>query len=137
MPINLPSFPDAEDVVMALLADIAPTTTDTAATLDSDVPLIKVTRVGGADDFVTDRPLVEVAVFATTYDEARQVADQCRQVILSSGGRSIATPDYPGGVLIDKAETTSAPLRVPYENETLRHKAATYQFAWRRPRRAA
>lgn len=134
MAIVLPPFPDAEDVVMALLDDIAPTTTDTAATLDSDAPVIKVTRVGGADDLVTDRPMVEVAVFAPTYEQARQVARACQQVILACAGRSIATPDYPDGVLIDKAETTSAPLRVPYENESLRHKAATYQFAWRRPR---
>lgn len=134
MPINLPAFPDAEDVVMALLEPVAPTTTDTAATLDSETPVIKVTRVGGADDFFTDRPLVEVAVFAPTYEQARQVAHACQQVILASGGRTIVTPDHPGGVLIDKAETVSAPLRVPYENENLRHKAATYQFAWRRPR---
>jgi hypothetical protein len=134
MPINLPPFPDAEDVVMALLEEVADTTTDTAATLDSDAPVIKVTRVGGTDDLITDRPLVEVAVFATTYEQARQLARQCQQVILASGGRSIVTPDHPQGVLIDKAETTSAPLRVPYENENLRHKAATYQFSFRRPR---
>lgn len=134
MPIDLPPFPDAEDVVMALLEPVAPTTTDTAASLDSDAPIIKVTRVGGTDDFFTDRPLVEVGVFAPTYEQARQVARACQQVILQCGGRKIVTPDYPDGVLIDKAETTSAPLRVPYENENLRHKAATYQFAWRRPR---
>lgn len=134
MPISLPPWPDAEDVVMTLLSPIAPTTTDTAASLDSDAPIIKVTRVGGADDNITDRPLVEVAVFASTYEQARQVARQCQQVILQCAARKIVTPDYPSGVLIDKAETISAPLRVPYENEHLRHKAATYQFAWRRPR---
>ena len=134
MPIDLPAFPDAEDVVMALLTVVAPTTTDTAADLDSDAPVIKVTRVGGTDDFFTDRPLVEVAVFAPTYEQARQLARQCQQVILASSGRQIVTPDHPDGVLIDKAETTSAPLRVPYDNENLRHKAGTYQFAWRRPR---
>ena len=134
MPISLPAFPDAEDVVMALLEEVAPTTTDTDALLAANAPIIKVTRVGGTDDFITDRPLVEVACFAATYNEVRQLARACQQVILQCAARKIVTPDYPDGVLIDKAETTSAPLRVPYENTELRHKAATYQFAWRRPR---
>ena len=134
MGISLPPFPDAEDVVMALLEEVAPTTTDTDALLAENAPIIKVTRVGGTDDFFTDRPLIEVAVFATTYEEARQLARACQQVILLCGSTKVVTPDYPGGVLIDKAETTSAPLRVPYENTELRHKAATYAFAWRRPR---
>lgn len=134
MGISLPAFPDAEDVVMALLEPLADTTTDTDALLAENAPIIKVTRVGGADDFFTDRPLVEVACFATTYDEARQLARACQQVILLCPNQKIITPDYPSGVLIDKAETSSAPVRVPYENTELRHKAATYQFAWRRPR---
>src|SRR5688572_9779704 len=134
MGISLPPFPDAEDVVMALLEEVAPTTTDTDALLAENAPIIKVTRVGGTDDFITDRPLVEVACFATTYDQARALARDCQQVILQCPARKIITPDYPTGVLIDKATTTSAPLRVPYENTALRHKAATYAFAWRRPR---
>lgn len=130
----LPPFPDAEDVVMALLAQRAPTTTSTDADLEEDAPVIQVTRVGGEDDGITDRPLVEVACFATTYDAARKLARDCLVTILGAPNTTVITEDYPAGVLIDKAETASAPVRVPYDNPDLRRKVATYRFAWRRPR---
>lgn len=130
----LPPFPDAEDVVMALLAGRAPTTTTTDEELEEDAPVIQVTRVGGVDDGISDRPLVEVAVFAKTYDVARKLARDCAVTILASAATLVVTEDFPGGVLIDKAETAASPLRVPYGNPDLQRKIATYRFVWRRPR---
>jgi hypothetical protein len=130
----LPPFPDAEDVVMALLESLATTTTSTPVTLEDDGPVIKVTRVGGTDDGITDRPLVEVACFATTYEAARQLGRQVLVTTLASVNTKVVTPDYPGGVLVDVAETASSPQRVPYDNPDLQRKIGTFRFAWRRPR---
>lgn len=134
MAAELPPFPDAEDVVMALLAQRAPTTTSTDADLEDETPVIQVTRVGGEDDGITDRPLVEVACFASTYDTARKLARDCLVTILAAPNTKVVTEDYPTGVLIDKAETASSPVRVPYDNPDLRRKVGTFRFAWRRPR---
>jgi hypothetical protein len=52
-----PGWADAEKVVMALLAPIARTVTSTPNPLVA--PLIRVQRVGGSDDGITDHPRVE------------------------------------------------------------------------------
>lgn len=136
MAAELPPFPDAEDVVMSLLEPVAPTTTSTGPDLETEAPVIRVTRVGGDDDGITDRPLVEVAAFATTYDAARKLARDCLVTILAAPNTKVTTEDYPDGVLVDKAETASSPVRVPYDNPDLARKIGTYRFAWRRPRTA-
>ena len=127
-------WPDAEDVVMALLDRLAATAVDTPADLDDRVPLIQVRRIGGVDDGISDRPLIEITVYGATYRQARHMAEQCRQIVLAAGNTQVHTPEHPGGVLIDKAETAAPPQQVSYDNPDIRRKTATYRFVWRRPR---
>lgn len=128
-------FPDAEEVVMALLRQ-APALGKTVQTLPEQITevTIRVLRVGGGDDGITDRALMDVSVFAATYQQARTVAEQVRQRMLAAGGTKVATGTYPGGVLIDRCVTATGPQEIPYDNPDLRRKPATYQVELRRPR---
>jgi hypothetical protein len=125
----LPVFPDAETIVMDLLTQVAPTVTATPA--DVTPPLIRVHRVGGSDDGITDFPRMEIACYGTDRPQAWQLAEQCRQVILGSYATEV------DGVLIDSARTDNPPTQVPYATtEDTRRVLAYFRFAWRRPRSA-
>ncbi|MGW5741581.1 phage tail termination protein [Amycolatopsis sp. NPDC003861] len=129
MGIVLPPFPDAETVVMTLLEPVAPTVTATPATLTP--PLIRVQRVGGSDDQITDHPRMEIACYGTDRADAWRLAEECRQLILGSIRTRVA------GVLIDAARTDNPPTQVPYATtEDVRRVLAYYRLAWRRPRQA-
>lgn len=134
----LPPWPDAEELVIALLRQDPPIAPKIVQTTDEnlgrDGPVVQVLRVGGDDDGITDRPLVEVAAFAPTYEEAIQVASRARQRMLASGCTRVPTPTYPGGVTIDRCRTVTSPQEQPDENPALRRKLGTYLVEFRRPR---
>jgi hypothetical protein len=121
-----PGWADAEKVVMALLAPIARTVTSTPNPLVA--PLIRVQRVGGSDDGITDHPRVEVAVFGVDRAQAWDLAERARQVILASP-RTVVD-----GQLIDNAKTDTPATQTPYDNADVRRVVAQFRFAWRRPR---
>ncbi|SFO82409.1 hypothetical protein SAMN05421810_10178 [Amycolatopsis arida] len=122
----LPPFPDAETVVMTLLEHLAPTVTATPAELSP--PLIRVQRVGGSDDGITDHPRIEIACYGRDRAQAWQLAEHCRQQILGSV-RTRAS-----GVLIDAARTDNPPTQVPYPTtEDIRRVLGYYRLSWRRP----
>jgi hypothetical protein len=125
--IVLPPFPDAETVVMTLLEPAAPTVTATPA--DLVPPLIRVQRVGGSDDGITDYPRMEIACYGKDRAQAWQLAEQCRQLVLGS------VRTHVGGVLIDNARTDHSPTQVSYENADLRRIIAYFRLSWRRSRR--
>lgn len=133
----LAAFPDAELVVMALLELLAPgrTVTSTPADLGAEPvqPVIRVQRIGGNDDGITDRPRVEVSTFAATRGEAQQLQMQCQQRILAAGCTTVDL-DEVDAVLIDTASTDTGPIQPPrYTNPDVRWVPAFYRFAWRRP----
>lgn len=133
----LPGWPDAEDVAMSLLAQMSPSveaTTSTDIDLAEQAPIVRVTRIGGEDDGISDRPLVEFAVFHSTYDAARKLAENIRQHILASPCTSVPTEDIPAGVLVDNATTVTPPAHAAYDNPVLALKVLTIRFVWRRPR---
>lgn len=128
---QLASFPDAETVAMALLAGLAPTFTATPASISA--PVIRVQRIGGGDDYFTDYPRIEVAVFYPVAQDgdttaAWLLAEQCRQAVLASRNTTVA------GALVDNATNVTPPQQIPWDNPLLRLIAATYQLAFRRPR---
>lgn len=128
----LAGFADVEDVVMALLDEVAPTVTIPPPSFVA--PLVQVTRVGGPDDGITDRPLVYVACYGATYPAAKAMAEQCRQIILAAGCTAVALAGYPYGVLIDRTETVSPPAELPSDSADMRRKVATFRLELRRPR---
>lgn len=126
----LGDFPDAEAVGMALLGPVGSCVQTTPPEITGRV--VQVIRVGGADNGITDEPLLHVACYSTTYDDARAAAEQARQIILAAGGTSVTVDGRP--VLIDSARTATAPAETPLDNPDLRRKTATFQLTYRRPR---
>lgn len=125
----LAPFPDAETVVMDLLAQVAPTVTATPA--DLTPPVIRVNRVGGSDDGITDTPRMEIACYGVDRPQAWYLSEQCRQIILSAYGVMV------GDVLIDSTRTDNPPTQVPYAaTEDTRRVVSYYRLGWRRPRSA-
>ena len=122
----LPAFPDAEAVVMDLLAPLGTTVTSTPAEING--PLIRVQRVGGADDGITDRARIEVLCYHQTRPLATALASECRRLIGAAGCTVV------GGVLIDRAYSEVAPVNEIYRNPDVRAVPAVYRFEWRRPR---
>lgn len=130
----LPPWPDAERVVMAMLAGIpgvAAIVTATPAQFTG--PTVQVGRIGGSDDFVTDYPRVQVAVFYPIAvegdtDAAWALAGHIQQVIIASRNTTV------GGALVDNAVTATPAVQAPYESPTVRRIVAVYQLAFRRPR---
>lgn len=136
MTVELAAFPDVEEVVMALIEQ-APSLGDAVQTTPADMAgktVIRVLRVGGGDDGITDRALMDITVFAPSYALAREVAEKVRQRMLAAGNTRVITASHPSGVLIDRCGTATGPQEIPYENPELRRKPATYRVELRRPR---
>lgn len=123
----LPGWPDAEAAVLAVVnpAVTVNAGTVTPADFTGKLPFALVQRIGGADDGVTDYPVIAVTVFGSSRASAWAVAESCRQHILASPGGP--------GVLIDSAETVTPSQQVPDPNTNLRVVTATYRLGLRRP----
>ncbi|MGW5720777.1 phage tail termination protein [Amycolatopsis sp. NPDC003865] len=123
---KLGPWPDAETVVMAMLSPIARTVTSTPNPLPT--PIIRVQRVGGSDDRITDFPRIEIACYGENRAQAWDLSEQCRQTILASRATLVA------GVLVDNADTDTPAQQIPYDDPDVRRVVAYYRLAWRRPR---
>lgn len=121
----LAAFPDAELVVMALLDDLA--SNGTTEPLEISGAFVRIQRVGGSDDGVTDRARVEVLCYHDTRPLAQALAVEVRRRI-SAAGCTVA-----GGALIDRAFPEVAPVHETYRNNDARAVPAVYRFEWRRP----
>lgn len=133
VPTPAAAWPDAEDTVMTLLESVAPTVQSTPA--EWTPPLIQVRQVGGTNDKFSDRPVIEVACFGSDYGQAKQLAADCRQLLLATSGRRVSgVTGYPNGVLLDKVTAATSPREVTYQDPERRRKTATYQLTLRRPR---
>jgi hypothetical protein len=128
----LVSFPDAERAVCDLLASLGTTGTETPAALQSELPYIRVTRTGGADDRVTDTATVSVDVFAADATTAKAVAEQARQR-LTMGPFLSDVPFATGHGRVDRARTVTGPQMLPpSDGDDMRLAAASYQVSLRR-----
>ena len=88
----------------------------------------RVERIGGRDDGVTDRAIVDVEVFALTRAVAYTRAEDVRARLLQSPHRV----DGPRVVILDDVFTERAPTRLPAEDENLNRYTATYRISARR-----
>lgn len=120
-------WPDPDLVLRELLAGLV--TQEVVSVLPSNLgevlPLIRARRVGGTDDRITDRPRVDVEVYAPTAAIAKPLAEQVRQRMLAGAARTNA------GVM-DRAFTEVGPRELPYPNPAVRVWAATYRISLRR-----
>ena len=127
----LAPFPDVELVMLDLLRPVAPTVTATDANIVP--PVVVVQRVGGTDDGVTDRPIVQVTCLAATRQAAWAMARQVQQVVLAAGGTAVSGT-YVTNVFIDSTRTVTPPDQLPDRNVNLRPVSAQYRLGLRRPR---
>lgn len=100
------------------------TDTETPVDLPDRLPFARVARVAGADDGVTDFAVVDVDVFAADRQTGYDAAEDIRARLLKS-------PHDVNGVILDSVYTETAPIRVPWDGEVIRH-LATYRVSARR-----
>lgn len=130
MPTDLPVFPDVERVLMDLFADLATAASATVVTvvpanLQQALPVIRVRRLGGADDRWTDRPRVDVEVYGTTRAVAMPLAKTLQARLLS-------WPRATAHGVLDRADTEVGPQEIPYADQDVHLVTATYRLALRR-----
>lgn len=119
-------YPKFDEVMRALLSDIAPVVTfvDEKTTR----PYIRVTRVGGSEDGVSDNPLIYTEYVADTRAASKDLEKLGQDRILFAGNTS------PGGFLIDTAEERAGGVFLPPHDRDVRSVSATYRLSYRRPR---
>ncbi|WP_068059392.1 phage tail termination protein [Nocardia xishanensis] len=122
----LPPYPEFDEVMRALLGDLAPVVTFESDEIEP--PFIYVTRVGGREDDVFDSPLIDVEYVAATRAESKQLKTAGQERIRAAGNTA------PGGFLIDTAEETTGGQYIPPQNRQLRGITATVRLSYRRPR---
>jgi len=127
----LAGFPDAELVMMDLLAPVGVTVTATDENLAP--PVVLVQRMGGPDDGVTDRPRVQVACFGASRPAAWALAEQARQIVLAAGG-TVVTGTNVTNVFVDSTRTETPSVQLPDRNQNVRAVTAVYRLSYRRPR---
>lgn len=121
-------FPDAEQVVIDLLKQFghACTFLPPKEKFAESLPIIWISRTGGSRDAITDRPIVQVAVFTHARSESWRIADDCREAILAAGGTRV------NGVLIDTTREVTAVTALPDIDPQNRMVQATYALSFRR-----
>lgn len=130
------AYPDANSVVMALLADLAPCVL--ALPTDFTPPAIVVKRVGGQPDpdDVTDFPVVLVQVYGVDYPSAQALMSQIQVRVLTSPATAVTLTTVTGGpagtVLIDSAGIHVGETELPDVYPDERRITSTFQFGWRR-----
>lgn len=123
-------YADVERILVAWLGNACTcrVVTDLPADLDDQVPLLQVTRYGGADE----RPGLEFALI----DVDAYGQDRGSAIALAEGARTALRSELPGTqitdgattVVITRVDTLSAPSYRPYDNTALRRIGAEYRL---------
>lgn len=102
----LAPFPDVERVVADLVSDLGGVGRETGTDLQTNLPFIRVRRIGGSDDRFTDVARVDVRVYEAAASDAKALAETIRQ-------RLLAGPANTARGVIDRVFTEVAPIEVP------------------------
>jgi hypothetical protein len=121
----LSAFPDVERVLGDLFSDLGTIGSETDIDLQSSLPFIRVRRIGGTDNRVTDATRVDVDVYATDATSAKTLTELIRQ-------RLISGPSATAHGVIDRAWTESGPQTAPTDDQNIRRVIATYRISLRR-----
>ncbi|KUF18869.1 hypothetical protein AT728_07495 [Streptomyces silvensis] len=97
---------------------------ETPPDLEKRLPVIRVERIGGADERFSLHPRVAVDVFAATADQARTLANSVRDALLLLRGPV-------NGAVIRDIRCDSGPSRQPWANEAVHRRGATYTVSLR------
>lgn len=116
-------YADVEELLVIYLAPV-PGVRGVAVELPHDVltrlPFIKVTRVSGGDDYLTDSATVDVDVFHATRAQASALARTVHARMMHLRHTAV------NGVLVDSVETVNGPQWISYEDENLQRYVSTY-----------
>ncbi|BAU83341.1 hypothetical protein SLA_2414 [Streptomyces laurentii] len=80
---------------------------------------------GGADDHISDSPVMDVSTFAADRSAMWALAERARHAVHALAA-TVA-----GGVVVDRVETEQRPVEVPYGNPGVRRAIATYRLTTR------
>lgn len=136
-PVTIPTdttpsgYPDIELVLCDLLADLGNTGTRTPADLQDQLEFIRIRRVGGSDDQVTDRARVDVEVFAATRAVGEALIEDIRQRLSVRGPLTVTSGGRP--VVVDRTQLLAGPVELAWPDPEVRMFHATYQLESRRP----
>lgn len=104
--MTIPSrlMPDAEELLIAYLAETFPTTTVVAELymgFENELPLLRVSRIGGAQvrPLVLDGPRLDIDCFAGSRVDASTLAREVAAALPAAKGR-----EYAGGLVTSVAE---------------------------------
>lgn len=122
---DLAPFVDIETALEQTLADLGTTGKVTPPNLASEVPFIRVSRIGGPDTRFIDTARVDVDCFGLTRNDAYNLAEACRQRLLN-------VPHVVAAGRIDSVITDSGPREIPWGDPTVRHFTASYSVSSRR-----
>ncbi|MBF6358200.1 hypothetical protein IU449_27260 [Nocardia higoensis] len=123
--MSLPDYPEYDEVLKALLDDLAPVVTFID---DSLTTYIFVNRVGGKEDGVADNPVVDLEYVAPTRAAAKALKKTAQERIRHAGNTA------PGGFLIDTVDEVTGPMPMDPMQRQLREFTATVRLSYRRPR---
>ncbi|MFI8084364.1 hypothetical protein ACIF6L_26620 [Kitasatospora sp. NPDC086009] len=112
---------DVEKVITRWLAEHfdVRTCTELPTELETLLPVVQVATIGGAEQRFTGRPRVDVDVYASTYEAARQLALRIRDGLKFWRG-----PADPGAV-VTGSRIDASPWSRPYANPALRRVGLT------------
>lgn len=97
---------------------------ETPADLEQRLPVVRVQRLGGPDERFAQYPRVAVDVFTATADQGRTLAGQIADALLFLRGPV-------GGAVIRGVRCDSGPARMPWANESIHRRGATYTVSLR------
>lgn len=126
-------FPDAQrvlvDALQPLIVDWMELTDDdrhvgieTPTNLDTVVPFVRVTVIGGTRDRLNASHRVDIDVFASTYQTSYDLADYIFEWL---------TGPPPGPTVFDRVDCDATPHEEPW-GDNVRRFGATYQLVYRR-----
>ncbi len=122
---DLPPFLDVETALVELFSDLATTGTVTPPSLLTSLPFVRVTRIGGLDTRLFDTARVDVDSFGATRAVSYDLAEACRQRLLSY-------PQVTAAGVIDLVVTNAGPHEVPWGDTNVRRFTASYSISARR-----
>ena len=121
----LTGWPDVERMLGDLLADLGTVGSETDTNLQANLPFIRVHRIGGSDNRVTDAARVDVDVYTTDATTGKTLTETIRQ-------RLVSGPSATAHGVIDRAWTESGPQTAPTDDPNLRRVITTYRISYRR-----
>lgn len=121
------NYADVETGLIDLVGDLASAGVATPPDLETSLPFVRVHRIGGPDDGVTDHATVVIDCFASSRALVLELAETVRQLIITPGAV------VPGVLVIDQARALTGPSDIPWsDSQSVRRFSATYQVNARR-----